>query len=151
MDCGGNRSSQGQPGTPRSLARVPISHAELPVATMSAVPCAQRTGGLGSMSTMPAQLQYLPDSALRMPRVPGAMPGQCSDVVVSPGYPSTPVSDLRISSTSMSSRSAGSRWLGIQYELFMTLRGDTGDSDPVSCSAMCWVKSALPVPPPDPA
>src|ERR1700733_15956805 len=129
MACGGKTSSPGQPGTRPSLPSVPISHAELSETTMSAVPCVQRTGGLGSTSTMPAQLQYLPDSALRMPRVPGAMPGQCSDVVVSPGYPSTPVSDLRISSTSMSSRSAGSRWLGIQYELFMTLRGDSGATD----------------------
>ena len=34
---------------------------------------------------MPAQLQYLPDSALRIPRVPGATPGQFSDGVASPG------------------------------------------------------------------
>ena len=34
---------------------------------------------------MPDQLQYFGDSALRMPRVPGATPGQCSDGVVSPG------------------------------------------------------------------
>jgi len=34
---------------------------------------------------MAAQLQYFGDSALRMPRVPGATPGQLADGAVSPG------------------------------------------------------------------
>jgi hypothetical protein len=66
-------------------------------------------GGFGSMSTMAAQLQYLGESALRIPRVPGATPGQLGEVVESPGLPSSPVTDLRTSSSSMSSRSGGSR------------------------------------------
>src|SRR5689334_14892890 len=118
---------------------------------MSAVPCVHRIGGLGSMSTMPAQLQYLGDSAFRMPRVPGAMPGQFGDAVESPGLPSSPVTDFRISSTSMSSRSFGSRCVGAQYELFITLRGENGESEDVSCSAIRLMNSGLPVPPPEPA
>ena len=53
--------------------------------TMSADPCVHRIGGLGSNSTIPAQLQYFGDSALRIPRVPGATPGQLSEAVESPG------------------------------------------------------------------
>jgi hypothetical protein len=37
---------------------VPISHADPSATTMSAVPCVHSTGGLGSKSTMSAQLQY---------------------------------------------------------------------------------------------
>ena len=100
---------------------------------------------------MSAQLQYLGDSALRIPRVPGATPGQLGEGVTSPGYPSSPVTDFRTSSTSMSSRSFGSRCVAAQYELLITLRGEKGESAEVSCSAMVLVKSGLPVPPPDPA
>src|SRR3954469_22400927 len=50
----------------------------------------------------------------------------------------------------MPSRSRGSRWLGDQYEAFMTLRGDAEDSAERSPAAMRCVKSRLPVPPPDP-
>src|SRR5579859_7414981 len=99
-------------------------------------------GGLGSMLTIPAQLQYLPDRALRMPRVPGAMPGQLPDGMASPGYPSSPVTDLSNSPTSMSSRSWDSRCDGAQYELLITLRGEKGESADASCSAMRWVRSA---------
>ena len=88
---------------------MPISHAEPSATTMSAVPCVHRIGGLGSMSTIPLQLQYLGESALRTPRVPGAIPGQFGDAVESPGLPSSPVSDFNTSSSSMSSRSLGSR------------------------------------------
>ncbi len=63
---------------------------------------------------MPAQLQYLGESALRMPRVPGATPGQCSEGRESPGYPSSPVRDFSSSSSSMSSRSGGSSNAGAQ-------------------------------------
>jgi hypothetical protein len=53
--------------------------------TMSAVPWVHRIGGLGSRSTIPDQSQCFGDSALRMPRVPGAVPGQFYDGVASPG------------------------------------------------------------------
>ena len=69
----------------RALPSVPISHGEPSATTTSSVPWVHRIGGLGSRSTIPAQLQYLGDSALRIPRVPGATPGQCSDGVASPG------------------------------------------------------------------
>ena len=93
---------------------MPISHADPSATTISAVPCVHRIGGLGSTSTMPLQLQYLPESALSTPRVPGAMPGQCGEAVESPGLPSSPVSDFKTSSSSMSSRSFGSRWEAAQ-------------------------------------
>src|SRR5215472_17474614 len=82
--------------------------------TMSAVPWVQRIGGLGVTFTIPDQLQNLPDSALRMPRVPGAIPGQLDDGVMSPGKPSSPMTDFNTSSTSMSSRSGLSRWVDAQ-------------------------------------
>ena len=52
---------------------------------MSSLPWVHRIGGFGSRSTIPAQLQCFPESALRIPRVPGAIPGQFSDGVESPG------------------------------------------------------------------
>ena len=39
---------------------------------MSALPCVHKTGGLGWISTRSAQWQYFPESAFKMPRVPGA-------------------------------------------------------------------------------
>src|SRR5207253_5747322 len=111
---GGKASSPGQPGTTSIFPRVPISQADPSATTMSSVPWVHRTGGWGSRSTMADQLQYLGDRALRMPLVPGATPGQLSEGVESPGYPSSPVTDFRTSSTSTSSRSAGSRCFGDQ-------------------------------------
>ena len=51
----------------------------------------------------------------------------------------------------MSSRSCGSWCDADQYELFITLRGENGDSVDVSWSAMRLMNSGLPVPPPEPA
>src|SRR2546430_13307176 len=151
MGWGGNTSSPGQPGTCPSLPRVPISQAEPSATTMSSTPWVQRTGGLGSSPTMEDQLQYFGDRALRMPRLPGAIPGQLSDGVESPGYPSGPVTDFRTSSTSRPSRSAGSRCLGDQYDEFNTFRGENGDSLDRSPAASRLVNFGLPVPSPDPA
>ena len=85
IGCGGKTSAPGQPGTTPSCPSVPISHGEPSATTMSWAPCVHRIGGFGSRSTIPDQLQYFGESALRMPRVPGATPGQCSEVAVSPG------------------------------------------------------------------
>src|SRR5437879_5009465 len=103
-----------------------MSHAEPSAITMSAVPWVHRTGGFGCTATRPDQSQYLPERAFRMPRVPGATPGQLGDGVESPGNPSSPIADLRISSTSTSSRSGGSRCVGDQYDVFITFRGEKG-------------------------
>src|SRR5215472_15716907 len=103
------------------------------------------------MSTIPAQLQYLGDRALSTARTPGATPGQFGEAVRSPGYPSSPVTDFKISSTSMSSTSFGSRCVTAQYDVFITLRGDNGDSSETSWSAMRCMNSGLTVPPPEPA
>src|SRR3954467_6274782 len=94
MSCGGKCSSPGQPGIIPSDPSVPISHGEPSAITMSCDPWVHRIGGLGSRSTIADQLQYLGDSAFSSPRVPGATPGQCSDGDESPGYPSSPVTDL---------------------------------------------------------
>src|SRR5438552_15126462 len=145
MGCGGKISSPGQPGTTPILPSVPISQAEPSATTMSAVPCVHRIGGLGSKLTIPAQLQYLPERAFRTPRVPGATPGQLGDEVESPGLPSSPVTDFRISSTSMSSRSFGSCCVLVQSEPFMTLRCEKGESAAASCSAIRLTNSGLPV------
>ena len=64
---------------------MPISNGEPSATTRSTAPCVHSTGGFGSRSTMSAQWQYRGDSALRMPDVPGAKPGQFSDAVASPG------------------------------------------------------------------
>ena len=80
-------------GLPRRASRargrpgraVPTSHAEWSEMTTSSVPYVHRIGGFGSRSAMPDQSQYFGDSALMIPRVPGATPGQCSDGVTSPG------------------------------------------------------------------
>ena len=52
---------------------------------MSWPPCTQSTGGFGSIWTIPDQLQNFGESAFKIPRVPGAMPGQFGEVVRSPG------------------------------------------------------------------
>ena len=75
----------GQPGTAPDAPSVPISSGEPSATTRSAPPCVHSTGGLGSRSTMSAQRQYRGDSALRMPDLPGAKPGQFSEAVASPG------------------------------------------------------------------
>ena len=77
---GGANSSPGQAGIAPILPSVPISQADSSAITMSAVPCVQRIGGFGSISTIPDQLQYFPLSAFSRPRVPGPIPGQYSDV-----------------------------------------------------------------------
>ena len=51
--------------------------------TTSRVPWVHSTGGLGSSSGSHDQSQYLGDSALSSPRVPGAAPGQFDEVVAS--------------------------------------------------------------------
>ena len=85
IGCGGKASSPGQPGMAPILPSVPISHAAPSATTMSAVPCTHSTGGFRSRPTMPDQSQCFGDSALRIPRVPGATVGQFSDGVASPG------------------------------------------------------------------
>ena len=42
-------------------------------------------------------------------------------------------------------------WLGAQYDAFITLRGDAAESVERSPPARRFVKSGLPVPPPEPA
>src|SRR5262249_33573518 len=102
------------PGTAPAFPRDPISQAEPSETTMSWVPWVHRTGSFGSRSTMSDQLQYLPESAFKMPRAPGATPGQLTEAVWSPGKPASPVTDLSAASTSKSSRSAGSGCVGDQ-------------------------------------
>ncbi len=52
---------------------------------MSCAPCVHRTGGFRVQVDDPAPVAAPGESALRIPRVPGATPGQCSDVPESPG------------------------------------------------------------------
>jgi hypothetical protein len=118
---------------------------------MSAVPCVHRTGGLGDSPTTSSQRQYLGDSALRIPVLPGAMPGQFSDVVRSPGYPPSPMFDSRISSMRIASRSGGSRWSVRQYDALMTLRMLNGESESRSPSRSAATKCGEAPPPPEPA
>ena len=81
----GTRPRPASPGRRRASRASPS-----PTASRRRRRCPARRASTGSAasasrSTIPAQLQYLGESALRMPRVPGATPGQCSEVAVSPG------------------------------------------------------------------
>src|SRR2546421_10465079 len=94
MGWGGKTSSPGQPGTTPILPSAPISQAEPSATTMSSEPCVHRIGGLGSRSTMPDQVQYFGESALGMPRGPGAQARPVPDGGEAAGEAAPPVTGL---------------------------------------------------------
>src|SRR5438270_579787 len=118
--------------------------------TWSSSPRTHTTGNACLMSPKALVLQWLGANALLTPFLPGAMPGQFCEAVVSPGYQSSPTLVRRTSSSSASS--SGALYLGDQKKLDMVARTeDVGSSLDLSPSFMRRRNSGFTAPPPHPA